>query len=168
MLGAVNTGNKAVAKKEISELKRLHALLVRKDPYQASQVLIQIKSAEAWLSYLEGDVPTALAGLLEAAEMEDYTDKHPVTPCEIVPQRELLGDLFLKIKQPAKALEAYEASLKKNPNRFNSLYGAAVAADKMGDETKAKNFYTSLQTQVSAGNSQRPELRVASTYLKTH
>jgi hypothetical protein len=30
-----------------------------------------------------------------AAEMEDKTEKHPVTPREVIPARELLGDMYL-------------------------------------------------------------------------
>jgi len=40
----------------------------------------------------------------------------------------------LDLHQPALALEAYESALKEAPNRFNSLYGAARAAQLGGDE----------------------------------
>ena len=57
------------------------------------------------------------------------TGKHPVTPGPPLPARELLGDMLLEIGRPAEALAAYEASLREAPNRFNSLYGAARAAE---------------------------------------
>ena len=59
-----------------------------------------------------------------SADMEDKTEKHPVTPGEVLPARELLADMLMQMNDPGKALEMYEASLKKRPNRRNSLYGA--------------------------------------------
>ena len=61
-----------------------------------------------------------------AADMEDSTEKHPVTPGEVLPARELLGDMLIESQQNEKALQAYEEVLKKSPNRFNSLYGAGL------------------------------------------
>ena len=34
----------------------------------------------------------------------------------------------MELKQPEKALEAYQADLEKHPNRYNGLQGAAQAA----------------------------------------
>ena len=62
-----------------------------------------------------------------AADLEDKTEKHPVTPGEVMPARELLGDMFLHLKKWDSALTAYEADLQKHPNRFNGLYGAGTS-----------------------------------------
>jgi len=45
-----------------------------------------------------------------------------------IPARELLGEMLLEMNKPSLALEAFELDLKKNPNRRNGLYGAAIAA----------------------------------------
>ena len=76
-----------------------------------------------------------------AADLEDKTEKHPVTPGEVTPARELLGEMLLQMDQPEGALAAFEANLQKHPDRFNRLYGAGLAAEKSGDPDKAANYY---------------------------
>ena len=58
-----------------------------------------------------------------AAEMEAATYKHPITPGNVLPARELLADLLLEIGKPARALAEYQISLQRTPRRFNSLFG---------------------------------------------
>jgi hypothetical protein len=159
LLGAVHTNNKALAQTELNELKRLHkTLLDKKDNYQAGQVAIQIKSAEAWMQLQQGNSREALTRMQEAVNMEDKTEKHPVTPGEVIPTRELLGDMLMQMKKYNEALEAYESNLKIRPNRFNSLYGAGLAAEKSGNTEKANLYYKTL-LQISAPNSNRQELK---------
>ena len=47
----------------------------------------------------------------EASDMESNTEKHGVTPGEVVPARELLGDMLLELNQPELALVEYELNL---------------------------------------------------------
>lgn len=75
-----------------------------------------------------------------AADMEDKTEKHPVTPCEVLPADELLGDMYTQLDKPKEALQAYEENLTKRPNRFHSLFGATLAARRLGNIDKS-NFY---------------------------
>ncbi len=63
-----------------------------------------------------------------AAKMENRTEKSVVTPGPLSPARELLGEMLLEMNEPAQALVQFEATLKKEPRRFRSLYGAAHAA----------------------------------------
>jgi hypothetical protein len=102
-----------------------------------------------------------------AAEQEDATEKHPVAPSQILPARELLGDMLLAIKQPANALVAYQASLHKHPNRFNSVYGAGLAAEQSGELGKARCYYRHLLTFAKPTRSERPELRAAQKFLNS-
>src|SRR5258708_9043583 len=82
----------------------------------------------------------AVALMRSAADLEDSTDKHPVTPGSILPAREQLADLLAETGQPAAALAEYEASLRPAPARFNSHYGAAHPADRAGKTHNAKPF----------------------------
>lgn len=83
--------------------------------------------------------------IARAAEtLEGSTQKHPVTPGSPYPASESLGDLLIKLNQPARALEAYERALALWPGRFNSLLGAARAAKASGEDEKALRFYQSL------------------------
>jgi tetratricopeptide (TPR) repeat protein len=83
----------------------------------------------------------------------------------VLPARELLGDMLLQIKQYEDALLAYEAVLQKCPNRFNSLYGAGVAAEKSGQKQKAVFYFKQLLTITDTLKSDRPELVDARIFL---
>jgi tetratricopeptide (TPR) repeat protein len=100
-----------------------------------------------------------------AAEMEDSTEKHPVTPGEVLPAREMLGDMLFEDKQYENALQSYEAVLQKSPNRFNSLYGAGRAEEKLGNRQKASFYYNQLLAICDSTNSNRPELGSIRAFL---
>ena len=65
-----------------------------------------------------------------AADKEDAMAKHPVTPCSVLPARELLGELLLETNEYALAIEAFEQNLKLNPNRLNGVNGLDIAKHK--------------------------------------
>ena len=166
LLGSVHVGDVAAARTELEKLKKAQqTLLDQKDAYKAGQVNIQAKAGEAWILWKEGKNAEALKLMNEAAELEDKTEKHPVTPGEIVPARQLLADLYMEMNEPAKALVEYEKDLKKHPNRFNGMYGAGLAAEKSGDKVKAKEYYTKLLAIASASNSSRTEVQNMNSFL---
>jgi tetratricopeptide (TPR) repeat protein len=163
-LGAVHTDRLQDAKTELNVLKGIQKnLLDQKDAYKANQVLIQIKAVDGWIRFREGKNDEALELMREAAEMEDATQKHPVTPGEVLPARELLADLLLAMNQPAEAFRAYEEDLKKHPNRLNGLYGAAVAAERSKQPGKARYYYDQLSRLTG---SDRIEIEKARQYIK--
>jgi hypothetical protein len=159
LLGNAHLNNIKAAKLELAKLNQLHDLLQQqKDSYKAMQVAIQIKAGEAWVEFVSGDKTIAVHLMKLAADMEDNTSKHPVTPGEVLPARELLGDMFLQMNENDNALQAYEAVLKKCPNRLNGLYGAGKAAKKSGDEKKATYYYRQLSLIADLANSGRQDL----------
>jgi tetratricopeptide (TPR) repeat protein len=165
-MGSARLGDIESAEKELAILTSLHGKLVAdKDDYKSNQVDIQIKTAEAWIQFARNDYTMAIALMEQAATMEDGTGKHPVTPGEVLPARELLADLFLATGEPAKALEAYEAVLKKQPNRFNGIYGAAVAAGQTRNREKAAMYFGKLLELTKSSGSDRPELLKAREFL---
>jgi len=167
LLGAVHIKKPSLASAALKELNRLHDTLTnRKDAYQANQVAIQIKAGEAWIRMGEGKMDEAIQLMQVAAEMEDKTEKHPVTPCEVIPARELLGDLYMELNRPAEALVAYRADLETHPNRFNGIYGAAEAAQKSGDRSSARNYFQQLVAIAGDGKPVRRELKEIEHYLK--
>ena len=93
---------------------------------------------ERLLALAEGRNADALAGMRAAADMEDRTEKAAVTPGPLAPARELLGQMLLQLAQPSEALKEFEATLKKEPNRFRAVYGAATAAAQAGDRARAR------------------------------
>src|SRR5215203_2435658 len=117
-MGAVHLKQLDTAKAELNMLESIHqSFITAKDDYKANLLRIQISTANAWIKYAEGNGPEAIALMTEAAEMEDGTEKHPVTPGELLPARELLGDLYIALKQPQNAFDAYQLDLKRHPNR---------------------------------------------------
>lgn len=169
LLGAVHIGNNDEAKLELKKLNQLFDTLQKqKDTYKSMEVAIQIKAAEAWIYLASGNRKTAVIAMQLAARMEDSTEKHPVTPGEVLPARELLGDMYLQMNENESALQAYEAVLTKCPNRFNSLYSAAKAAVKKGDEQKAIYYYRKLQTVANTANANRQELADVRKYIAIH
>jgi hypothetical protein len=168
LLGSVNIGDINKARLELKELNLLHDKLVEsKDAYKANQVHIQIKSGEAWIAFKERKKSEALTLMMLAANMEDKTEKHPVTPGEVIPAKELLGDMLLQMNEPRRALEVYDANIKKHPNRFNGIYGAGLSAERSGNIEKAKLYYNQL-LKITEVNSKRSEINTINMYLNGH
>lgn len=167
LLGMVHLGNMQEATEELNKLKILHDTLAqRKDAYKSRLVEVQVKTSEAWIQFESGKKDEALALMKLAADIEDSTEKHPVTPGEVLPARELLGDMLLQSNKYEKALQAYEEVLQKCPNRFNSLYNAGVAAERSGKKEKAIFYFKQLLSIANSTTSDRPELTEAKIFLK--
>src|SRR5205823_6156755 len=136
-------GQDVAARRVVDRLGALRdGLAAAKVVYWADQVEIQRQVVSAWVARAEGRKDEALTLLRAAAEREDATEKHPVTPGPLAPARELLADMLLEANEPAQALREYEAAMRVEPNRFRGLYGAARAAELSGDRTKARTYYS--------------------------
>jgi tetratricopeptide (TPR) repeat protein len=159
-LGAARTGDAAAARAAIEALSTIeNRLTEQKEIYWAEQTGIQRRSASAWLALVEGRQADALAEMRAAAALEDGTEKSAVTPGPLAPARELVGEMLLTMNRPAEALEAFEATLTKEPNRFRALSGAATSAALAGDRQKARAYAASLLKMCErAGPSERAEL----------
>lgn len=165
-LGAARSGDAASARANVDKLQALHAALsTAKQGYWAAQVEIQHREAAAWLALAEGRQDEAVRLMAEAATLEDATEKHPVTPGPLLPARELYGELLLELQQPAQALREFEASMPKEPHRFNGLYGAARAAEFAGETQKARAYYAQLVTLCAQSDTERPALQHAKAFL---
>jgi len=167
-LGYSHIGNIKAAENELQTLDSLHLdLLNANEEYKAKLVNVQVHSARAWIEFAKGNNEEALTFMRKAAYLESQTTKHPVSPGEVLPADELLGDLLLALNKPAEALEAYEVNLKGHPNRFNGIYGAAVAARQSGNSAKADFYFKQLMVLVENSNSNRPEIAQAKEYIKS-
>jgi len=116
--------------------------------------------------YAEGKVDEALKAMSAAADAEDKTEKHPVTPGVPKPARELYGVMLLERGMPTEALAAFEATLNKEPNRLAAYVGAAKAAEKSGNSEKARNYYGKVVSIASNADSTRTEVADARAHLK--
>jgi hypothetical protein len=146
-LGAAHTGQPQRARAAIDSLAILRARLTSTgEGYWAEQVAIQQLAAQGWLDLAEHRPDDALSHMREAATREDATEKSAVTPGPLAPARELLGDMLMELKRPADALEQYRLSLRKEPNRFRTLYGAMTAAAASGDQAARASYAAQIQT----------------------
>jgi tetratricopeptide (TPR) repeat protein len=166
-IGAARSGDAAAARREVEELTAIGGALGEvKGGYDwARQVEIARQVAAGWLAHAEGNNEEALRLMRAAAELDDATDKHPVTPGSILPAREQLGELLLELRQPADALREFETSLRDTPKRFNGLYGAARAARLASNGKKARSYYEQLVALCRRGDGDRPELKEARAFL---
>lgn len=168
-LGAARSGDTDGARAALESLDKLHAALADAgEGYWAVLTDAQRTTVAAWLAYADDDKDRALALMREAADKEDSVDKHPVTPGHVLPARELLGDMLSELGQPAEALKAYEASLELSANRFNSLFGAGLAAERSGDKQLARRYYTKLVELSSGADTERPAVEKARKYLASN
>src|SRR5258708_7817570 len=136
-----------------------------KEAYWWEQVDIQGQVATAWLLCAEGKRDEALTAMSAAADAEDKTEKHPVTPGVPRPARELYGVMLLESGNAKDALAAFEATLKKEPNRLGAYVGAAKAAEKSGESAKAQEYYGKVVAIADAADSSRTEVADARAFL---
>ncbi|UCF21719.1 MAG: hypothetical protein JSU87_14695 [Gemmatimonadota bacterium] len=167
-LGASRSGRLEQARADLQKLGEIHEQVAAQSPYWATQVEIQRAAARAWLELAEGSRDEALSTMRAAAQQEAGTEKHPVTPGEVLPARELLADMLLELDRPAEALVEYEAALGRSPNRFNSLYGAGRAAELSGDAEVAARYYEKLIEVTANADTEREGLRKARAFVAEH
>src|SRR5437870_8962848 len=165
-LGAARAGNAEAAKADIAKLAELRDQLRKaKDAYWAEQVDIQWQAASAWLLYAQGKYDDALKTMSAAADVENRTEKSPVTPGPLAPARELYGAMLLERGMVRQALAAFEATLKKEPHRLGATLGAAKAAERAGEPAKAAQHYRAAVALTESADPVRTEIAAARAYL---
>jgi tetratricopeptide (TPR) repeat protein len=145
-LGAAHTGDRPKAREAIDSLKALsERLATAGEGYWSEQVAIQALEARAALYVTEGSQAAALETMDQAVKREDATEKSAVSPGPIVPAHELLGDMYFDMKQYRDALAHYAESMKKEPGRFRTLYGAMKAAQHIGNKKLQADYAAQIE-----------------------
>jgi tetratricopeptide (TPR) repeat protein len=166
-IGAARSGDPAAARADVAALDSLvRKLEGGKEPYWSRVAAIKRDASMAWILFAEGDTAGGLALARAAADSEEITDKHPVTPAELLPARELEADMLLAAGQYAGATKAYRATLVREPGRARSLYGAARAAELAGNRREAETGYRKFLKLMSKADGKRPELVKARRFLE--
>lgn len=161
-LGAARSGDVAAARRELGVITGIADGLPENTlPYWREEVFVHADVLSAWIALAEGDQTTALSLARAAADREDAVDKHPVTPGEVVPARELLADMLLQLRQGQEALAQYRQVLVRSPNRVNAMMGAARAAVAEGERSAAAGYYQQVATQTSTHGALAPRFREA-------
>ncbi len=165
-IGSVHLKKFNSAEEELEILKSLRQEIVDNgNQSNAKQVMIQIDITQGLIYFLSGKQNEGIALLKEAVEMEDDVGKHGITPGKLIPAREFLADMLLNVDKPNHALEVFEENLKVNPNRFNGIYGAAIAANQSGNKEKATMYFKKLLKLTENTNSDRPEIIEAKVFI---
>jgi len=162
-LGAARLGQAAAASESAMALHQIQQRLLKANEiYWARQVEIQQLEIAAWAAFAAGEKQASLRQMESAAALEDGTEKSVVTPGPLAPARELLGDMLLELNEPKSALEQFEATLKKEPRRFHSLYGAAHSAQLIGNRNASQLYFRELlKVCTDTDKPERSELREA-------
>ena len=164
-LGAARSGNVNMANQALEKLTALNKKAGETSAYWAKQVEILRLSSLAWIMYQEGGKEEALNVMQNAAELESSTEKHPVTPGEILPARELLADMLLDMGRYREAQTEYETALNRSPNRFNSLFGAGLAAELGNNKSRAVLYYKKIVEITKNVKTDREQLKRVQLYL---
>lgn len=147
----------AEAEKMLASLR--DATAKQGDPYWANQVEVQRREVAAWIAQKSDKPGEAVARMKSAAELEESMDKNAVTPGPVTPAREMLAQLLFLNWRPQESAEEYEKVLKVAPNRFNAVYGMAMAAEAAGNVQVANDYFREL-TKIAASGERR-ELAIA-------
>src|SRR5207247_10931523 len=89
---------------DVAALREIEADMTRRGDNDWARVVgIERQAALAWSELAAGDTATALRDAKAAADLEDITEKQPVTPGELLPARELQADMLLAVHRYAEA-----------------------------------------------------------------
>ena len=166
-LGAARTGDVGMAREELAKLAEIQRMLEdKKDKYWAGEVEVQRLLVAGWIAHAQKNEDDALRLVRAAADLEDRTEKHIVTPGRLIPARELLGELLLETRQPKAALAEFEMSRLREPNRLRNYYLSALAAEAANDKAAARNYWGKLASLGAKGDAARPELVRAKAALQ--
>jgi len=158
-VGAARSGNSEAANAERSRLIALRDVAgERKLAYWVEQIDIQAEVVRGLAALADRKTEEGIAILATAAEREDATEKHVVTPGPLLPAREVLADVLLEAGQGSAALAEFEAVLAKEPNRYRAYLGAMKAARLAGDAEKARTYAMELIRLGAAADTPRAEL----------
>jgi tetratricopeptide (TPR) repeat protein len=164
-IGNARSGHPEKAAPEVKALDSIATALEAKgEPYWSRVVRIKRDAAESWIRLASDDTQGALALARSAADSEEVTDKHPVTPAELLPARELEGDMLLATGHPVEARAAYRATLAREPNRARSLFGMARSAELAGDRRDAASDYKRFLQLMAKADRDRPEVATAKAF----
>ena len=165
-IGGARSGDLATARTAVDRLESLRQRMEEMDEtYWTQQIQLQRDGAAAWLAFSAGNRADAITMMRQVADGEDRTEKAAVTPGPLAPARELLAEMLLESMDMRGAVTEFEAVLRKEPNRFRALLGAAKAASASGDGAKARHYYTQLVDMCSRAGQPRPELQAARAAL---
>jgi tetratricopeptide (TPR) repeat protein len=134
------------------------------EAYLVAELDIWRDQLRAWAAFAQGKSDDAVRQMRDAADRQDARGKGEVE----IPAREMLADILLETGKAREALVEYEQSMTIDPNRFNTLFGAASAAEKVGQIDVARKYFTRLVENCKGSESARSELAKARRFTEEH
>ena len=166
-IGSARSGRPEAAAAEVKALDSIAKALGGKgEPYWSRVVEIKRDIAESWIRFASGDTVGALALSKTATDSEEVTDKHPVTPAELLPARELEGDMLLLAGRYGEARAAYQGTLARERNRARSLFGLARSAEMAQDRAAAAAGYREVLRLMATADRDRAEVAAAKKFFR--
>jgi Tfp pilus assembly protein PilF len=162
-IGAAMSGDAAGARAQADRLQTLRGAM--KVPYWVEEMGIQTEVVRGLALCAEGNRQACIDTLRAAAAREDATEKHAVTPGRLVPAREMLAYVTLESGDAAAALREFETVLQRDPNRLRAFAGAARAAERAGDKSKAAHYSARLVELTESADTQLAEVAHARRLL---
>jgi len=158
-IGAGHIGDVIMAREAVRNLDEALPFIEESHPeLMVPPVDANKNEAHAWLAFAEGNSSAAFDLLQQVIQFQDHVGKGEAE----LPAREMYADMLLALGRPVEALEQYRLTLKSDPNRFNSLYGAGLSAELAHQTSVATACYKQLLRNCNQGrNSNRKELQHA-------
>jgi hypothetical protein len=123
-VGAALSGDAAAARVEVVRLQSLRdTAKERKIAYWADQIDIQAEVVRGLASCAAGKADECVAILRTAADREDATEKHVVTPGPIVPAREVLAMVLLKEAKPHRRVAELRDGAREGAEPLSDVHG---------------------------------------------
>jgi tetratricopeptide (TPR) repeat protein len=159
-IGAARIGSPEEARRDIAQLEGIRKKFAsgkrnHLGPYYG--VVDEMTVARAWLAFAEGKHERAVRLLATVGGNEQGESE----ASQLIPAHEMMADMLLEAGHAPEALREYETSLASDPGRFDSLYGAALAAEKAGRHDKSNQYYAALVKNCGGATSERGELKHA-------
>jgi tetratricopeptide (TPR) repeat protein len=165
-IGAARSGDVAEAQRDLVKLEECVAGLRQQSKRIGSSGDdndTHVQEARAWIAFAQGKFDDATQTLRAAANSEDRDRVDSIS----MPAREMLADMLLESGKSTEALREYELTLRESPNRLDALYGAAHAAESLGQPESARQYFVKL-LMASIPSADRPEIKEARAYTAGH
>jgi tetratricopeptide (TPR) repeat protein len=158
-VSAARTGNTALAELARQALAtRAHA---EREGDLRPAIAIMEREVSAVMDRAAGRNEQAIQTLRKAAEAELRLPAPLGLPEPLKPAPELLGEVLLEIGRAPDALEPFQQTLRRHPNRSLSVLGLARAAVALGDIENARLHYRQLLSNFEDADNDVPELQEA-------
>lgn len=158
-MSATKRGDAARARAALDLLRK--AAAPDQDPGLQEQAAVQVHELEGLMAFAEGQRDAALGSTGRAAALQSRMPKPIGRPFPVKGADELHAELLLEAGRSQEAVNWFEQTLARTPNRSRALLGLARAAAKAGDAAKSRQAYQQFLKNWRDADPGLPELAEA-------